>query len=76
MDRKEEVLQAFGQRLAAIRKEKKTSLRELTAATGIKETQLKKIEAGKVNILFTTVIILSKALSVNPEELLQTLAPE
>ena len=73
MDRKEAVLRAFGQQLAVLRKEKKLSVRELAAAAGIREAQLRRIEAGKVNILLSSIMALSKALGINPEELLQSL---
>jgi transcriptional regulator with XRE-family HTH domain len=75
MDRKYEVLQRFGRQLTALREERKMTLPELSEATGLAPSQLRRIEAGQVNILFTTVISLSRALEITPDVLLRSLDP-
>lgn len=76
MDQKDEVLKKFGRYLTALRKERDLTIRELAAATGLTSHQLRRIEAGEVNILFTTIVSLSGGLKVSPGELLQSLDPD
>lgn len=73
MQGKEEILRRFGQRLTLIRKSKQISVRELARQTNIEYSKLLEIEAGKVNILYTTLLSLALALEIDPEELLQSL---
>jgi transcriptional regulator with XRE-family HTH domain len=73
MQGKEEILRRFGRRLTLLRKSKQISIRELAALANIEYSQLLQIEAGKVNILYTTLLSLALALEVAPEELLQSL---
>jgi len=75
MDQKDEVLKKFGRYLTALRKERKLSVEELAAATGLTAHKLGRIEAGEVDILFTTVVMLSRGLDITPGELLQSLDP-
>jgi transcriptional regulator with XRE-family HTH domain len=75
MDRKVEVLKRFGGHLTALREAKNVTVQELAAATGLTSHTLRRIEAGKVDILFSTVVVLSKALQITPGELLQSLDP-
>ena len=75
MDRKDEVLKKFGRHLTALREERKLTIPELAAATGLTAQKLRHIEEGKVNILFTTVISLSRGLEISPDVLLQSLDP-
>jgi transcriptional regulator with XRE-family HTH domain len=75
MDRKDEVLKKFGRHLTALRKERKLTIPELAAATGLTAHQLRRIEEGEVNILLTTVISLSRGLEISPDVLLQSLDP-
>lgn len=75
MDRKDEVLKKFGRHLTALREERKLTISELAAAAGLLPHQLRRIEAGEVNILFTTVVSLSRGLEVSPDVLLQSLDP-
>jgi transcriptional regulator with XRE-family HTH domain len=73
MERKEELLKKFGRQLAALRKQKRLSIRQLAAAADLEYKKVQRIEAGKVNLLFTTILALARALEVDPEELLQSL---
>lgn len=75
MDQKDEVLKKFGRYLAALREERKMTVQELAAVTGLTSQNLRRIEAGEVDILFTTVVMLSKGLHITPGELLQSLDP-
>ena len=75
MDQKDEVLKKFGRYLTARREERKMTVQELAAATGLTSQNLRRIEAGEVDILFTTVVMLSKGLDITPGELLQSLDP-
>ena len=76
MDRKDEVLRKFGRHLTALREERKLTIPKLAAATGLLPHELRRIEAGEVNILFTTVISLSRGLEISPDILLQSLDPD
>ena len=76
MDRKDEVLKKFGSNLTAIREEKMLTIPELAAASGLTPAQLRRIEAGEVNILFTTVVSLSRGLKISPDLLMQPLDPD
>lgn len=75
MERKDKLLKKFGRHLTALRKERSMTIRELADVTGLTPHQLGRIEAGEVNILFTTVITLSNGLEISPGELLQSLDP-
>ena len=75
MDQKDEVLKKFGRYLTARREERNMTVQELAAATGLTSQNLRRIEAGEVDILFTTVVMLSKGLDITPGELLQSLDP-
>lgn len=73
MDRKEKVLRKFGKRLTALKKEKGLSTRELAAAADLEYRQVLQIEAGKTNLLFTTILSLSKGLEITPDKLFESL---
>jgi len=70
---KDVALRKFGRRLAALRRQKRLSVRELAARSGLTGRQIEQIEAGKINLLFTTIVALARGLGVDPEELLETL---
>jgi len=76
MDRKDEVLRKFGRHLTALREERKLTIPQLAAAVGLTAHQLRRIEEGEVNILFTTVVSLSRGLEISPDVLLQSLDPD
>jgi transcriptional regulator with XRE-family HTH domain len=75
MDQKDEVLKKFGRYLTALREERRLTVQELASAAGLTSQQLRRIEAGEVDILFTTVVMLSGGLDITPGELLQSLDP-
>jgi transcriptional regulator with XRE-family HTH domain len=75
MDQKDEVLKKFGRYLTALREKRRLTVQELASAAGLTSQQLRRIEAGEVDILFTTVVMLSGGLDITPGELLQSLDP-
>lgn len=73
MERKEELLQKFGEQVSAFRKKKGLSVRELADAAGLDVLQVQKIEAGKLNFHLSTLVALAAALEISPGELLRAL---
>jgi transcriptional regulator with XRE-family HTH domain len=73
MDRNEKALHKFGLHLAGLRQQKNLSIHELASRSGLDPRQLSRIEAGKVNILFSTILALARGLGITPEELLESL---
>jgi len=73
MDRREKVLHKFGLRLAVLRKEKNLSIAELASAAGLRSQQVRRIEDGEVDLLFTTILSLARGLGINPDELLASI---
>jgi len=72
MHRNENAMRKFGRRLAVLRRQKGFSQRELAAAAGLSYRQVVAIEAGKVNLLFTTILALARGLEVTPDQLLES----
>ena len=70
MNNKEKLLPAFASHLTKIRIEKEISIRQLAAASGLEYSQLQRIEKGKVNLSFTTLIAIAQGLSISPKDLL------
>ena len=73
MDRSEKALRKFGRRLTALRQQKEMTIRDLARRSGLDGRQIGRIEAGKVNILFSTILALARGLGITPEELLESL---
>jgi transcriptional regulator with XRE-family HTH domain len=73
MDRNEKALVKFGLHLAALRQQKGMTVQELASRSRLDPRQISRIEAGQVNLLFSTILALSRGLGVPPEELLETL---
>jgi transcriptional regulator with XRE-family HTH domain len=65
-------LKKLGDNIKRLREAKNLSLRELSYECDIDNSKISKIEKGQVNITFTTILQLAKALAVDPTELLQT----
>ena len=76
MDQKDEVLKKFGKYLTTLREEKKLTVGALASAAGLTSHHLRRIEAGEVDILFSTVVMLSRGLDITPGRLLQSLDPD
>jgi transcriptional regulator with XRE-family HTH domain len=64
------VLKKFGENLQKLRKAKKLSLRQMSYSCNIDNSKIAKIEKGKVNITFTTLLQLAGALETHPSSLL------
>jgi len=67
---KAQIQQKFGQQVKKIRVGKKLTIEELAKLAGIGTAQLKKIEAGEINPLMSTIVSIARALKVTPELLL------
>ena len=68
--RNEKLLKKFGQNLQRIRKEKNLSLRGLAEIAEVDFSQIHRIEKGENNPTLTTILVISKALEIDPSELL------
>lgn len=64
-----EELKNFGNNLRRIRKEKDLSMEVLANLAEIELSQIFRIETGKINPKLTTILIIAKALDINPKEL-------
>jgi transcriptional regulator with XRE-family HTH domain len=73
MDRSEKALRQFGRRLTELREQKELTIRDLARRSGLDARQISRIETGKVNLLFSTILALARGLGVSPEELLESL---
>ena len=60
----------FGETLKSIRKEKKMNQITLAVKCGMDNSQISKLERGIWDIQLSTIVILAKALQVEPKELL------
>jgi HTH-type transcriptional regulator, competence development regulator len=69
-DENKQVLEQFGILLKQIRIEKKLTLLDLEVRTGINEGDISKMENGKKNFNFTTLVKLAKGLEVPLSKLL------
>lgn len=65
-------LKKLGANIKRLREMKNLSLRELSYACDIDNSKISKIEKGQINITFTTILQLAKALEISPSELLST----
>lgn len=65
-------LKKLGANIKRLREMKNLSLRELSYACEIDNSKISKIEKGQINITFTTILQLAKALEISPSELLRT----
>ncbi len=67
---KEKLLLQFAEHLSKTRIEKDISIRQLAAASGLEYSQLQRIEKGKVNLSYTTLIAIAQGLAIQPKDLL------
>ena len=65
-------LKRLGLNIKKLREAKGLSFRELSYACEIDHSKLSKIEKGQINITFTTILQLAKALETTPSELFLT----
>ncbi|WP_299671980.1 helix-turn-helix transcriptional regulator [uncultured Polaribacter sp.] len=66
---KQKILILFGKRLKELRLQRKLSLRDLAKECDLDNSYISKVEMGKINIQFGTIIELSGGLKVHPSEL-------
>ena len=71
MNNKEKILTRFAVHLTKLRKEKGMSIRQLAAAAGLEYSQIQRIEKGKVNFAFTTLLALSQGLDMDVNTFLE-----
>lgn len=62
-------LGAFGDRVKAIREQKRVSIRELAAMSGLNKSQIVRIESGQSDPHYTTLIRIADALEISVGEL-------
>lgn len=60
----------FGKHLEKVRKSKEMSLRDVASMCSLDNSNISKMEKGKLNITLATIIELAKGLGVHPKELL------
>ncbi|WP_163504577.1 helix-turn-helix domain-containing protein, partial [Escherichia coli] len=63
----------FAERLIKLRTEKGMSIRQLSAAADLEYSQVQRIEKGKVNFAFSTLIALAQGLDMEVEDLVKEL---
>ena len=71
MNNKEKILLRFATHLTKLRKEKGLSIRQLAASSGLEYSQVQRIEKGKVNFAFTTLVTLAQGLDIDLHILLE-----
>ncbi len=70
MTQKEKILAKFANHLKKLREERGLSIRELAIRSNLEYSQVQRIEKGKVNIAFTTLLALADGLDIVSGELL------
>ncbi|NCI48251.1 helix-turn-helix domain-containing protein [Sediminibacterium soli] len=75
MTGKEKILLRFASHLTRVRQEKGYSIRQLAAASGLEYSQVQRIEKGKVNFAFTTLVSLAQGLDIEIHVLLEAYKP-
>ncbi len=70
MTAKEKSLTKFAAHLISLREAQGISIRELAARSDLEYSQVQRIEKGKVNFAFTTLLALAEGLNVTPDTLL------
>jgi transcriptional regulator with XRE-family HTH domain len=71
MTNKEKILIRFATHLTRLRKERDLSIRQLAATSGLEYSQIQRIEKGKVNFAFTTLVALAQGLDIDLHILLE-----
>lgn len=71
MTNKEKILLRFAAQLIKIRQAKGLSIRQLAASAELEYSQIQRIEKGKVNFAFTTLVALAQGLDIDIQVLLQ-----
>ena len=72
MTHKDKILSRFAKHLTSLREQQGISIRELASRSNLEYSQVQRIEKGKVNFAFTTLIALADGLNISPSELLES----
>lgn len=75
MNSREKILARFAAHLTRLRRERGYSIRQLAAASGLEYSQVQRIEKGKVNLAFTTLVALAQGLDLEMDILLKEFKP-
>ena len=75
MTGREKILIRFAAHLTKLRQERGVSIRQLAAASGLEYSQVQRIEKGKVNFAFTTLLSLAQGLDMDLHTLLAEFKP-
>ena len=67
---KEVLKKKFGATIQRLRKNKRLTLRQVSAACQLDNSKIAKIEDGKFNVALSTIIQLARGLGVSPSSLL------
>ena len=70
MTAKDKILARFAKRLTSLREEQGISIRELASRSNLEYSQVQRIEKGKVNFAFTTLVALADGLNIKLSDLL------
>lgn len=69
---KDQLLITFGRHLTQLRKERDMSIHQLAIACDLEYSHVQRIEKGKVNFAFTTLISLAQGLDMSLDELFES----
>jgi len=69
--RDQEVLDRFALRLKELRRDAELTQEQLSYKSGLTLSQIARIETGKLNSTICTVVVLARALDVDPSELMR-----
>lgn len=75
MNGKEKILLRFATHLMRLRRDRGLSIRQLAASSGLEYSQVQRIEKGKVNLAFTTLVALAQGLDIDMDILLKDYKP-
>jgi len=70
MTNKDKILSKFAKHLTSLREQQGISIRELASRSNLEYSQVQRIEKGKVNFAYTTLVALADGLNISPSELL------
>lgn len=73
MDYKGDALRLLGRRVMELRQERQMTIETLAARTGIEPTEVAAIEAGRIDIPITTILLLARAFGITAEQFLDFL---
>jgi transcriptional regulator with XRE-family HTH domain len=71
MTQKDKILSKFAKHLTSLREEQGISIRELASRSNLEYSQVQRIEKGKVNFAYTTLVSLADGLNISPSKLLE-----